>query len=340
MAVDTLTATTGRAFARAGLLGNPSDGYGGKAIAMALGNFRAVATIAPSERLELVASDAHRVVLPALADAAEPFAHADGDSGLRLMRAALRRFLVHAPDLLADVASDRRARFTLRFETDIPGLVGLSRSSAIIIAVLRSLMAWFETPIEPAAVAELALAAELEDLDLACGAMDRVIQAYEGVVEMDLKEPRSAASYVRLDPTLLPPLFVAFDPLGGEPSGDAHGELRARWMSGDPELSRIMCRFRDLVDSGVDALRRHDHIRFGELMNENFDLRASFFPVSERDREMVQIARRLAASGKLCGSGGAIVGQLRDPSDVSGLREAYEARGFRLIEPRLALPDP
>ena len=58
---------TGGAFARVGLLGNPSDGYGGKAIAMALENFRARAVIEPCDDFELVADDAHRLVLPTVA---------------------------------------------------------------------------------------------------------------------------------------------------------------------------------------------------------------------------------------------------------------------------------
>ena len=45
---------TTRAYARVGLFGNPSDGYGGKTIALTIANFWAEATIAPSERLCLV----------------------------------------------------------------------------------------------------------------------------------------------------------------------------------------------------------------------------------------------------------------------------------------------
>jgi glucuronokinase len=45
---------TTRAYARVGLFGNPSDGYGGKTIALTVANFWAEATIAPSERLCLV----------------------------------------------------------------------------------------------------------------------------------------------------------------------------------------------------------------------------------------------------------------------------------------------
>ena len=40
-------------YARAGLLGNPSDGYFGKTISFALSNFRARVLLYPSARLEI-----------------------------------------------------------------------------------------------------------------------------------------------------------------------------------------------------------------------------------------------------------------------------------------------
>ncbi len=312
-------------------MGNPSDGYGGKAIAVAIENFRARATVESHDRLVLVGTGGNTLTLDSLDEAAEPFEHADGDGGLRLLRAALRRFLLRAP-------ATSRDRFLLRFDTDIPRQVGLSGSSAIIIAAIRALARWFDESIEPATIAEMALAAELDDLGIACGPMDRVIQAYGGLVAMDLREPRSSDSYARLDPASLPPLFVAFDRRGGQPSGRAHASVRARWERGDVEILSIMETFRGFVDAAVDALGSGDHERFAELMDRNFDLRCRFFPVSERDREMVAVARRFAASAKLCGSGGAIVGQPGARTDVAGLRREYARREFELIEPHVAAP--
>ena len=43
------------AYARAGLLGNPSDGYYGKTIAFLVRNFRARVLLSPSARLEITA---------------------------------------------------------------------------------------------------------------------------------------------------------------------------------------------------------------------------------------------------------------------------------------------
>ena len=226
----------------------------------------------------------------------------------------------------------------MRYETSIPRQVGLGGSSAIVVAALRALMAWFEAPIDPAALAELALAAEVEDLGITAGAMDRVIQCYEGVMLMDLREPRTAASYTRLGPEILPPLFVAWNPRGGRASGRIHEGVRRRWREGDEEVHREMAALRELVDSGSACLRRGDHAVFRELMNRNFEIRAQLFPISKANREMVEIGRSFGAGVKLCGSGGAVVGALADAGEFSEIEKAYGSAGYRVIRPEIHSP--
>ncbi len=339
MALDDVRTASGRAFARVGLLGNPSDGYGGKVLAFTLRDFRARARIEPSDRVEIIAADGDLVAFAAARQAAEAYSVEGASGGLRLVSAALHRFFLHAPQLADLDAADERSRFSIRFDTDIPRQVGLSGSSAIVIAVLRGLMGWFDHTFEHAELAEIALAAEVEELGLAGGPMDRVIQVYEGVVAMDLREPRSAASYKAVNPDVLPPLFVAWDPAGGEPSGKVHGALRARWDSGDEELRALMSDFRGLVDAGLEALDRGDHDAFREMIDRNFELRARFFPISARDREAISIARRAGAAAKLCGSGGAIVGQPGDESDFDLLSNDYRAADFEFLRPRIVAAD-
>lgn len=327
------------AHARAGLLGNPSDGYGGKAIALALLDFRARVRIEPADRFELVPGDSDGVRFPSLREALARFAVVGCDDGLRLLRAAVCRFagwLARLDELAPD---DPRLRFRMGYDTDIPRQVGLAGSSAIVVAALRALCAWFAVVIPPAELAELALAAELEDLGIAAGAMDRVIQAYGGLVCMDLAEPRSAAGYQRLDPELLPPLFVAWDPHGGESSARAHGSLRARWLAGDPEVLATIDAFRSLVDEGVAALRAGEPDRLRDLMRRNFDLRTRIFDVAQRDRGLVAIARDVGGAAKLCGSGGAVVGMAPagDPETaLAALERRYRDAGFGFRRPRPA----
>jgi glucuronokinase len=152
---------------------------------------------------------------------------------------------------------------------------------------------------------------------------------------MDLRGPRTAASYTRLGREILPPLFVAWDPRGGRPSGQLHEEVRRRFREGDQEVLRAMAALRELAESGSACLRRGDHGGFRELMNRNFEIRARLFPLSKPDREMIEIGRSLGAATKLCGSGGAVVGSPADPGRLGEIEEAYRSAGYRMIRPEV-----
>ena len=326
---------TGIAHARAGLLGNPSDQYDGKTIAFSIRDFSARVSIEGSDRFVLRPGPSDLIDFGSFLEAREVIRARGCDDGIRLLRAAIRRFADHWEGMQGLAEDDPLLRFEMRYETSVPRQVGLAGSSAIVIAALRALMAWFGTEIEPATLAELALAAELEDLGISAGPMDRVIQCYEGVMLMDLREPRTAASYTRLAPEVLPRLFVAWDPLGGRASGRVHEGVRRRWREGDEEVHRAMAVLDELVDSGSACLQRGDHAVFRELMDRNFDIRAQLFPISKPDREMVEIGRSHGAATRLCGSGGAVVGAPADAREFDEIAAAYRSAGYRVIRPEV-----
>lgn len=328
-----LPEASGEAHARAGLLGNPSDAYGGRAIAFSIRNFSARVTLRRSDRLVIRAGPSDLTEFASLRQAHDMLGVCGCDDGVRLLRAAIRRLSSHWEGLAALPEDDPRLRFEISYETDIPRQVGLGGSSAIVIAALRALMAWFEITIDPAVLAELALAAEVEDLGIAAGPMDRVIQSYGGVLFMDLRAPRTSASYLRLPAEMLPPLYVAWDPRGGEPSGRVHRDVRRRFEEGDEVVRREMETLAGLADEGLACLRCHDHATFRELMNRNFDTRARLFSISAADREMVDIGRALGGAAKLCGSGGAVVGAPIDGVAFDEIAAAYRGAGYALLVP-------
>lgn len=324
---------TGRAFARAGLLGNPSDVYEGKAIATSVGNFGARVVLEESDRFALAPGPAEALAFPNLLDAWHHLEAVGCDDGLRLLRAALRRFAGARPELRGLSAEDPRLRFRMAYESDVPRQVGLSGSSAIVVAALRALASWFAVDLDPFELSELALAAEVEELGITAGPMDRVIQAYEGVMAMDFRAPRSPERYRRLDPGTLPPLFVTWDPRPGRTSGAVHGDVRRRWLAGDPDVRAAMEVFPALVDEGLDCLARGDHAGFRACMDRNFDTRASIWKLTPRDLEMVDIGRRVGAAVKMCGSGGAVVGALASEAQFPGIEAAYARAGYTAVRP-------
>ena len=142
--------TTGIAHARAGLLGNPSDQYDGKTIAFSIRDFSARVSIEGSDRFVLRPGPSDLTDFGSFLEAREVIRARGCDDGIRLLRAAIRRFADHWEGMQGLAEDDPLLRFEMRYETSIPRQVGLAGSSAIVIAALRALMAWFGTEIEPA----------------------------------------------------------------------------------------------------------------------------------------------------------------------------------------------
>lgn len=326
------------AYARAGLLGNPSDIFEGRAIALALANFRASVSIEPAPHFSIAPGADDRLEYPSLREAADALDAYGSDDGVRLLRAALHRFVALRGGLGDLAADDARLRFRIAYATDIPRQVGLAGSSAIVIAALRALGDWLGPRLPPAQLAEAALACETEELGITAGPMDRVIQAYEGLLAMDFAPPRRPESYRALDPARLPPLFIAWNPRGGLPSRVQHGGVRQRWLRGDTEVRRMVEELIALADAGVRCLERGDARELAELVERNFAVRARVYDVGDVDRALVALARASDGAAKLCGSGGAVIGVLRNDAAWPRLEAAYAAAGFAAQRARIQRP--
>src|SRR5204863_9195541 len=123
-------------YARAGFLGNPSDGYFGKTLSFAMSNFRARVLLYPSGRLEIKPSKADLPVFESLDDLYRITRWRGYYGGLRIIQALIVRFVEYCRQQKIELP-DRN--FTLEYESTIPQRPGLVGSSAIITASLRAL---------------------------------------------------------------------------------------------------------------------------------------------------------------------------------------------------------
>ena len=73
------------------MLGNPSDGYGGKALACSVRNFAARVSIEPADRTRIV-TDAESIEFDGLRDVANLRQPIKGTHLARLVHGAIRRF--------------------------------------------------------------------------------------------------------------------------------------------------------------------------------------------------------------------------------------------------------
>jgi hypothetical protein len=72
-----------------------------------------------------------------------------------------------------------------------------------------------------------------------------------------------------------------------------------------------------------------------QLMNANFDQRATLFPIADIDREMVALGRSFGAAVKLCGSGGSVLVATETEAAMTPIIEAYVARGLETLRPAI-----
>jgi glucuronokinase len=323
-------------YARAGMLGNPSDGYFGKTIALAMSNWRARVLIYPSGRLEIKPSKADLPVFENLEDLYKITRWRGYYGGIRIIQALIVRFVDYCRGRGIELPN---RNFTLEYESTIPQRLGLGGSSAIITASLRALCAYYEVEIPLPAFANLVLETETRELNVPAGLQDRVIQAYHGVVYMDfsrdLMESRGYGEYERLDPALLPNLYVAARTSLSEGTEVFHSNLRERWLRGDPEIVDAMRTWAGYAEEGRACLLKHDYRRLGELIDANFDLRARIYRIDPGNVEMVQTARKAGATSNFAGSGGAIVGTYEDDDMFARLTEHMRPLGITVIRPKI-----
>ena len=325
-----------KAYARAALIGNPSDGYFGKTISFTFDNFAATVTLYESPELEILPAsrdESKFANIDALAEDVQLFGYY---GGIRLLKAAIKTFhdYTHEHGIVLD---DRN--FTIRYETNIPNLVGLAGSSAIITACYRALMTFYGVTIPKPELANIIRETEQHELGIAAGLQDRVIQVYEGLVYMDfdkkLIEQQGYGHYEYLDPTKLPPVYIAYRTDLSEISDVFHNNIKARFNAGEKIIVDAMKFWAGITDEARACLANGDVKKLASLMDANFDRRASIYQLSEGNLRMVQIARSCGASAKFTGSGGAIIGVYTDETMFKKLSSELGKVSVRVIKPTI-----
>jgi glucuronokinase len=328
---------TKRAYARAGFVGNPSDGYHGKTIAFTIGDYFAEVVLYESPELELRPSPQDHAVFGCLDELLEDVRRTGYYGGVRLLKAATKCFAEYCAESGAELP---RRNFTVRYHTTIPRQVGLGGSSAIITAAMRALMEFFGVNIPMQVLPNVVLQAETEELGLSAGLQDRVVQAYGGLVYMDFAKDymdrHGHGRYEPLDRSLLPPVYMAYRTDLSKESTTAHIRVRELHQMGDPKVVGTMNEIAALADQARSLLGRRDYDGLAAVLDRNFDLRAQIFTIREADLAMVRTARSTGASCSFCGSGGAVVGTVKDEEMLNRLRLTMQRAGYEFLVPSVA----
>ena len=133
-----------RAYARAGFLGNPSDGYFGKTISISVKNFGAHVSLYESPELIIEAqredTNSYKNI-HALVERLKLHGYYGGD---RLIKAAIKKFFEYCNEKSIQIENKN---FTIRYRSNIPRQVGLAGSSAIITAAMKALLKFYNVKV-------------------------------------------------------------------------------------------------------------------------------------------------------------------------------------------------
>jgi len=326
-----------RVYARAGLIGNPSDGYNGKTMTIIVKNFYAQVILYEWDRLEIVPSSSDESYFRSIHDLAHDVRQHGYYGGIRLIKAAIHGFVLYCNERKLTLP-DRN--FSLRYETSIPRQVGLAGSSAIVVATLRALKNFYDIDIPKRVLPSLVLSIERDQLGIPAGLQDRVAQVYEGCTYMDFAKETIKSEdgfvvgdYENLSPSLLPPLYVSYSTNFSEPTEVFHNNLRFRFDQGEPAVVSAMQQCAELTVQAREALLAGRQELLPALLDANFDVRRSICRLPKDQILMVETARSCGASANFAGSGGAIVGTY--PDEVAFIKISAEMKkiGCETVKP-------
>lgn len=299
--------------ARANLIGNPSDQYGGCTLACAV-PLRASVSLVPSESLVLEAGDVRAVI------ADESDLEPRGDL-LDLSRAVVRGIGGELP------------RAHVRLRSEIPLQSGMAGSTALVVALLRSVLAWRGEDAPPHALAERAREIERTEMGVTCGYVDQYMSVFGGYQFVDFRGKSPEGSwrtepFATLEPLEAPvPFVLAFT--GVRHSSDSvHRPVRERWLAGDREVVEGYARCSEIGQLGKRALLLGDWKELGALMDENHAIVRALGASGESNERLIEAALLAGALGaKLAGAGdgGTIVALWPEPDRApleAALREA------------------
>jgi galactokinase/mevalonate kinase-like predicted kinase len=281
---------------RCGILGNPSDIYGGLVLS---------ASIVKRNTVTLV-----------LGDGPEEF-----PDDLRLWNAAVSALPVQGI----------RA---IQYHSEVPRSSGLAGSTALLTAIVAALRYVRGESFEASAeLAELVRDIERNQANVVCGFQDAYMTVHGGVQLMNFagKHPVRSGPNATLLAQEVPLPFLLVTTGVERLSGSVHGPMAERWLSGETAVVSGIDRIQSLTLPGLEALRRGDYRLLAELMTENQAIIQALGGSGDAVDNLIENCLACGAIGaKLAGAGmgGTVLALTEQPAI---LRQRLEERGYSVF---------
>ena len=310
---------------RAGIIGNPTDGYGGTLVACSIRN-KAVTTIEEHDEL-LIENTFGKTTLRWKNDFDNQNDYFD------IVRCVLRQ--LKAYNLKAKISST----------STIPVQAGLAGSTAILSSVLAAVLAFTGQKMHRYEIAELNRDIELNYLKCQCGYQDAYMTTFGGLNLVDFRgkayyKPWKQEQYATVENLSqyvdYLPVVIAHTGVKHH-SGQFHRPLRERWLEGDPAVVQGYEEIMNLAREGKKAILDQDWDNLAYLMNENQRIQDSLADSGEQNRIMIDIARKnggMAAKLAGAGGGGTIIVLTLEPDRVKNALIAAGTDSFIDLDPK------
>ncbi len=313
---------------RAGIIGNPTDMYGGAVLSCSV-PMRARVTLTANARLSLQ-TNGQTCAIAGRADL-----RPRGDA-FDVARAVL------------DYLRLPRLECHIHYESDIPERSGMAGSTALVVALLQALLAWRGEYPSPYQLAERARYIELNYLKVVCGYQDAYMCTFGGLNYMDFRgkqfyrqaEAELFATVEQMAPFIPQlPFVLAFTGVRHASSG-VHKPLRERWLEGDPVVVEGYRRIAELALTGKKALLMGDWPLLGRVMNDNHAIQRALGGSGESNERLIAAALEAGAPGaKLAGAGdGGTIIALWPVPDASWLERALLDAGATALYRPAVMP--
>ncbi len=307
---------------RCGIVGNPTDMYGGSVLSCSVPQ-RATVTLKESDTLTLV-TQGQELTLRAPEDFVRK------NDLFDLPKVALRHMRLTG------------LRLRIEYDSEIPFQAGLSGSTALLAALVAALLEYTGQRFVRHYFAEYIRYLELNRMGVVGGYQDAYMVTFGGLNYMEFRDKEY---YRAVDEEL----FATVEPLSGHVnhipfivahtgvqrvSGTVHKPLRERWLDGEPAVVEGYRRIAVLGRQGKRALLLGDWETLGRLMNENHAIQRDLGGSGPENERLIQAALGAGALGaKLAGAGhgGTIIALHPQPQN---LEEPLLAAGAnRIIYP-------
>ena len=312
---------------RAGIIGNPTDMYGGAVLSCSV-DMRARVEVTPGRGITLETAG------QACTISSREDLRPAGDR-FDVVRAVLE--YLRLPEMNCHVS----------YESQIPMRSGLAGSTALMVALLDAFLVWQGDYRHAYHIAEQTRYVELHNLKVVCGYQDAYMCTFGGLNYMDFRGKQfyrqaEAELFATVEPLAA---FVAELPfvLGytgvQHASSAVHKPIRERWLEGESAVVQGYERITEIARAGKKALLLSDWPTLGRLMNENHLIQRDLGGSGESNERLIAAALQAGALGaKLAGAGdgGTIIALWPWPDQTPLEKALVQAGASDIYRPRVS----